>query len=117
MVLPAGQSSGRRKYQCHPSPRPERTLGADRTPRLSTSALASLLSLSATTSPAGSTAMPMLASGQRVHHWRIVSGSVVASLSPFQVRGALPTFFCSCPLPHPHWPSSFGQHNGITGSP
>ena len=61
-------------------------------------------------------ALPMFASGQRLHHAATVSGSVVASWKPCSVRGCFAGFEQSA-VPHEQPAGPFGEWTGKTGIP
>src|SRR5262245_13939376 len=114
---------GARKYRCSP-PDPVITAGVSasgpynflRACQLSPPPL--FLSMSTTARPEASypVTIPILASGQAVHHLSITPGSHEASLRHLFSRGCLPTLSHRDPMWHEH-PTPVGECKGITGHP
>ena len=69
------------------------------------------------TKPEEASATPTFALGHSAHHPSMTALSLVASLTPLGVNGALPVFFLPWPLGQAHEPSGLGQQSGITDHP
>ena len=69
------------------------------------------------TKPEEASATPTFAVGHFAHHPSMTPLSVVASLSPLVVNGALPDFSGPWPFQQAHEPSGLGQQTGRTDHP
>ena len=86
-------------------------------PSLEASWSASRESQSMATKPEEASATPTFALGHSAHHPSMTALSLVASLTPLVVNGALPDFSGPWPFQQAHEPSGLGQPSGITGHP
>src|ERR1039458_6322531 len=94
LCVPLRATPGKRKNAWSPSP-PVCEQGVSGSSQLDSSSSSvskppERLSTSSTTRSEASQAIPILASGQRFHHLRTLSGSLDAEWKPLGVRGSLP---------------------------